>query len=111
MISTVLLFLGLILLIIPTWMSIRLFLFKGEREPSNKLTLILGKPKEQHPLIPIIRAFQMWGLFWIVCGVAMKIIGEGFLEGTRGTFINAFVFLLPMVFITIAGSINKKKET
>lgn len=110
MIGNVLLFLGFILLIIPTWMSFRLFLVNGEKHSSNDLMLILGKPKEQHPLVPVIRAFQIWGIFWIVCGLAIKIIGEGLLEGTRGTLIYAFVFLLPIVLITVAGSKNKKKE-
>ena len=110
MIGNVLLFLGFILLIIPTWMSFKLFLVKGEKRSSNDLMLILGNPQEPHPLVPVIRAFQIWGGFWIVCGMAIKIIGEGLLEGTRGTLIYTFVFLMPILLITVAGSRKKRGE-
>jgi hypothetical protein len=81
-----------------------------EKSVSNLLKWFFGKPKEQTQLFSMIRAFQIWGGFWIISGIIIKAIREPFVDGPIGTLLYAFVFLLPILIITLVGSINQKKQ-
>lgn len=81
MIGNVLLFLGCVLLIIPTWMLINLIFTVKEKSVSNLFTWFFGKPKERTPLFSMIRAFQLWGGFWIISGIVIKAINKPVVDG------------------------------
>ena len=110
MIGNVLMFLGCVLLIFPTWMLIKLLPTIKDRSASNLFRWFGGKPKEQNPLLAMIRAFQLWGGFWIISGILIKVISKQILDGPGGTLIYAFVFLLPIVLITLVGLMNQRKQ-
>jgi len=111
MIGNVLLFLGCVLLMVPTWMIIKLLPTMKEKSTSNLFRWFFGKPKKQNPLFSMIRAFQIWGGFWIISGILIKVISKPVLDGPGGTFIYAFVLLIPIVLITLIGLINQRNKS
>ena len=110
MIGNVLLFLGCVLLIVPTWMLIELLTTIKDKSASNLFGWFLGKSKEKNPLLAMIRAYQIWGGFWIISGILIKVISIPLLDGPGGTLIYTFVFLLPLILITLVGLISQKKQ-
>lgn len=96
MISNVLLFLSLVLLVIPIWMKYKL--------TSNQ---DMEKSKSLKSIFSIIKAFQIWGLYWLICSSALRLINDSKLEGIFGTIVYTFIFLLPIIGIVLMGVKNK----
>lgn len=110
--SNFLLFFGLVLLVIPTWMRFTLLTAKGNSLISrlveaSKITLKM--PSQGFQVQEVVVVFQLWGLYWLIWGCSLKFFGEGLLEGLRGTFIMALIILLPLVVFTFIAVENQRK--
>lgn len=102
--------LGGALLVISTLDIIEMLPAIMDRPASNLLRWLIGKPKGKNLLLPVIRAFQLWGVFWIISGLLIRGISQSILDGPVGTIIHVFVFFLPLVVMTLVAVKSQKKQ-
>ena len=91
--SIFLFFFGFVLIVFPIWMSINY--------DSNLAKQSLEKPKEYDQIKSVLKAFEIWGVYWVLCGIVLKFIDESFLTGIWGAIIFSLVVLFPAVMIAV----------
>ncbi len=100
--SNVLFSLGFVLIVFPIWMSINY--------DSNLAKQSLEKPKEYDQIKSLLKAFEIWGVYWVLCGIVLKFINESFLTGIRGAIIFSLVVLFPAVMIAVIDPGKKRSS-
>ena len=113
MISRILIFLGIVLFILPTWLYLHYFtspnqsVFNRVKESVRILGRSLNVLSRDKILISF---FQRWGLLWLLTGIAIAIFDDK-LTGVVFLFlVILIVFIIPIYFLFLAKGQSKVRS-
>jgi hypothetical protein len=113
MIRDTLILLGMVLIIFPTWLYFSIFTSKEKKFLSrliDSLVLFRKKPQELLEIYEPLIYYQIWGLFWVLCGLFFAVIGENTFNDFLGNMVLALVFLSPLVILAVIATRRKIKK-
>jgi hypothetical protein len=58
-----------------------------------------------------VSLMKVTGIFWVFAGVIISILGESFLQGTKGDIVLAMIFLTPVLIGSIITERRKKSQS
>ena len=76
----------------------------------NKSEVNNSYNKLETGLLSMIVAFQIWGGFWLLSGLLIIFCNRPDFEGIKGNLILSFIFLSPLVVLTVWGRKMQKSN-
>lgn len=105
MISRILIFLGVVLLVFPTWLYLHNYTPPGQSliyRIKDSLRIFRPNSNAQSRVGILISFFQGWGLLWLLTGIAIGMFGDNFSGPILIIVVIMLVFIAPSCFLFLA---------
>jgi hypothetical protein len=105
MIQNVLIFIGIALLIFPTWLYLQIFTLPSKSliyRLFESLRIFWQSPNRQSKGGVLISFFQSWGLLWLLLGLIIGILGDRLPGSLLAGVVLLAMFIGPLFLLIVA---------